>query len=98
MEALLVVAVLALPVTALFAMAAPPTWMARRQSWPALGVTLWVVALLLCASWVVASYRAGVRADETGTGGNIFSTWEWLLGAALAALASLLVVRRTSTP
>lgn len=98
MEVLLVVSLLALPVTGLLAVAAPPTWMARRQCWPVLAVTLWVVALLLCAGWVVASYRAGVRADETRTGGNVFSTWEWPVGVALAALASLLVVRRTSMP
>lgn len=102
MDLLLLALLAALPVTAILAVVGPPAVMASRQRWPFLAVLLWAVALLLSAGWVETSYRAGVRADEMQTSGNVFDDWGWLAGAALAALASVLAARtaagRTKTP
>lgn len=41
------------------------------------------------AVWVVLSYRGGVRADETGTGGNILDDVAWLVAALTLSVTSL---------
>jgi hypothetical protein len=38
--------------------------------------------------------RAGFRADEEHTQGNIFATIDWLIGAAFVASAALVMQRR----
>ncbi|SDQ03910.1 hypothetical protein [Quadrisphaera sp. DSM 44207] len=95
MEVLLALQLLALPVSALLALVAPPLFMTLRDRWSPLAGALWVAALVLLAVWVEASYRAGAHADETRSTGNVFDTVEWLTAAVVAAAASALV---TLTP
>ena len=48
----------------------------------------------LTAIWVVLSYRGGVRADETGTSGNILDDVAWLVAALTLSVMSLVLGAR----
>jgi hypothetical protein len=56
--------------------------------------TVWLVGSTRFATWVVVTTRAGFRADEEHTQGNIFATIDWLIGAAFVASAAFVVQRR----
>lgn len=94
MEILLWTLLLALLVTAVFVLAAPPVAMAQRGRWPRAAVGLWVGGLLLLGTWVTTTLQAAVRADETGGRGDVFSTVWWLVLAGIAAAVALAVVRQ----
>lgn len=90
-NALLVAQLAVLPASALLALVMPVVVMVRCRRWAVPAVALWVVAVALLVVWVVASYQDGVRADEDGTTGDIFSSLQWLLDAVLAAAGSIAV-------
>ncbi|MCZ2807049.1 hypothetical protein O2W18_18230 [Modestobacter sp. VKM Ac-2983] len=43
----------------------------------------------LLVIWMVLGYRSGVRADETGTSGSVFSDAGWLVAAVASSICSL---------
>jgi hypothetical protein len=93
-EALVVLTVLAHPAAALVTVLAPPLLV--RRAWRPAVVLLYVAALALLALWLVEGYRAGVRADETATGGSILSSSGWFVLSLVAATASVVVARGRS--
>ncbi len=52
---------------------------------------LYAAALALLIVWVVASYRAGVAADETMTEGSLFAESAWLGLSVAAAVGSAVI-------
>lgn len=97
MGVLLALALVAVPGLAVVVAVGPPLVMRRRGRWAALPVGLWVAALVLLGAWVLAEYRAGVGADETGTAGDVLApgvlAW-WWAAVALGGLALVLASRR----
>jgi hypothetical protein len=59
------------------------------------GLALWVLALVLLAVWGVATRRAAIEAGPADV--SPLDTVGWLALAVGAALASLLVARRSAT-
>lgn len=57
-------------------------------------VSFAVTGAALAFVWIVLSYRGGVRADETGTGGNILEDVIWLIAADVAGITSLILGSR----
>lgn len=88
--ALLTLALLSAGITVLFvivlALATPP----RRTA----ATLLALAGGGLTAIWVVLSYRGGVRADETGTSGNILDDVAWLVAAPTLSVTSLVLGAR----
>ncbi|WP_448615150.1 hypothetical protein [Modestobacter sp. URMC 112] len=72
----------------------PPVVMAVQHRWPRAAVLLWVSALGLLAGWVVAGTVDVDRADTTGGTGSWLAGLGWLIAAAGAATASVVVARR----
>lgn len=66
----------------------------------ATGPRRWAVILLalagavLTAVWVVLTYQGAIRADEGGTGGNVFSDAGWLAAGVVLSLVSLILNAR----
>lgn len=97
MDILLWLALAALPLGVAVAIAAVVTAAIAGLRLP--GAVLAALVPVLLGIWVVTTYQSGLRADETGTGGNIFATAGWLGGAVMAALAAAgLSIRRRPTP
>ncbi|RBY94590.1 hypothetical protein DQ244_04675 [Blastococcus sp. TBT05-19] len=91
-EVALVALAVAHPVAAILTVLAPFLW---RAGGPRAGArAAYAAAWLLIAAWLVTGYQGGVRADEQGTGGNIFETSGWLVLAVVAAVLSVVLSRR----
>ncbi len=90
-------ALVALPLLSAVVVGGPPFLMWSRGRWSPLPVAVWVAAVVLLGVWVEAETRAGIRADETNTSGNVFElrimVWWWAALTAGAA-AALLIARR----
>lgn len=69
----------------------PPLVLLVQQSRCAVPVALGALAWLLLLTWVVRMYQGGVAADELGTRGDVFDANGWLVAAALAGLASVVI-------
>lgn len=92
MEILVWLALASLPLAAIVAVSGATLGVAVRPGASTLVLAALVVVLLI--AWVTTTYQAGVRADETGTGANIFSEAGWLAAALCAgALAGVLGLR-----
>lgn len=89
MQALLVLALLALPACVLFTLGALAIVLVHPRSAPASALA--ASGVLSAATWVVLSYRAAVRADETG---DVFDLTHWLVAAACSTVALVAVHRR----
>jgi len=98
MDILLWTQLLALPVTAVFVVVAPPVAMVQRGLRPRAAVGLWGSGLLLLGTWLTTTLQAAMRADETGGRGDIFNTVGWLVLAGIAGAVSVAVVRRSGRP
>jgi hypothetical protein len=72
----------------------PPVVMAVHRHWPRAAVLLWVAALVLLVAWVATGWADGERADATGGTGSFLTGLGWLVAAAGAATASVVVSRR----
>ena len=72
----------------------PPVVMAVQHRWPRAAVLLWVLGLVLLAGWVLAGTVDMDRADATGGTGSWLTGLGWLITAAGAATASVIVARR----
>ena len=87
-------AVLLMPCAALAAAVIPPLVMGARSRWTVPGVATWLTAVALAVDWGVASVVEMDRVDATGATGNAFSEVGWLVGAAAAATASIVLAVR----
>ena len=83
-EILVWLALASLPLAAIVAVSGAALGVAVRPGTLTLVLAGLVVVLLI--TWVTTTYQAGVRADETGTGGNIFSEAGWLAAALCAGV------------
>ncbi|WP_375404938.1 hypothetical protein [uncultured Amnibacterium sp.] len=64
------------------------------------GVRPWTIVLSalvgpLLGAWFVTTYLSGIRADETGTGGSVYSDIAWLVAAVVVGVAAAAVGLRT---
>ena len=73
----------------------PPVVMAVRRRWSLIGAALWLAGIGLVVGWGVASSAEMDRVDATGESGSIFSEIGWLLAAAAAAIASVVLASRS---
>jgi hypothetical protein len=89
-----VLSLLSLAVATVAMLLAIPVTAAHKKQVPVPTLAVWLVGAALFVTWVVVTTRAGVRADEEDTQGNIFATISWLIGAAVVASAALVVQRR----
>lgn len=87
MDALLIIALLALPLSTAAVLVAIVMVAVDPRPWTA--VVSGLLAATLALAWVLLSYRDGVDADETGGEGNIYSQVGWLVAAVLSASAAL---------
>lgn len=91
-DVLVIVALLSLPLGAAAVVVAVALVAVHPRPWTAvLGAAL---AVALTAVWLLLSYRDGVRADETGAQGDVFSQVGWLVAAVLCGAAALWRQRR----
>jgi len=101
-DAAIALLVLGLLVTAVAAAVLPLVLTGRAWVRVPAAALLYGLALVLLVVWVVASYQAGVHADETGTEGSPLGTSGWLALALASAVGSVLVTRasdrRTARP
>jgi len=91
-QALLVLALLALPACVLITLGALAIVLVHPRSAPASALA--ASGVLSAATWVVLSYRAAVRADETGGTGDVFDLTHWLVAAAACSTVALAAVHR----
>ncbi|MFD1722325.1 hypothetical protein [Amnibacterium endophyticum] len=93
MEILLWLALASLPLGVVLAVAGAVVAVVLKGRIPAVALAALVPVLLVV--WASATYQDGIRADETGTSGNIFVAVGWLVAAAGAGAgaACLAVVR-----
>lgn len=97
-DLVLALLVLLMPWIALAVALAPVVFMGAERRWSVAGVALWLVAAALAVGWVVATIVEMDRVDAAGTAGNAFSEVGWLLGAAAAATASIVLAARRPRP
>lgn len=94
---LLVLVLVALPVMSLAVALAPPLLLQVRGRFSTIPFVLWLTALGLLATWVVVQERAGVRADEEGTGGSILDPAQmvWWYASMVVGAAAIATAMRT---
>jgi len=85
--ALVIFALLAMPLGAVAVVVAVTLVAARPHPWTA--VVSAVLAAVLVVAWVLLSYRDGVRSDAPGAVGNVFSQVGWLVAAVVSGAAAL---------
>ena len=91
---LLVFVLLLVQALPLAVLVTPPVVMAVRRRWSIGGVVLWAAGIALVVAWGAASIAEMDRVDATGEGGSIVSEIGWLLAAAAAATASVVLAVR----
>jgi signal transduction histidine kinase len=96
-DALITLALVAQFLAAFAVPLVPPMLITLTRHRARLALALYAVALVLLVVWVVASYRAGVAADENMTEGSVFAGSAWL-GLAVAAAAGSTVTTLTGRP
>jgi hypothetical protein len=53
---------------------------------------------VLTTVWIAVTYQGGIRADETGTSGNVFSDAGWLAAGVALSVVSIVLSPRHRRP